>query len=272
MFLSEKPSTQNPHITTDLSKYVKNMSSLYNGKHALGLQRNCVLKRHVSIFQSSMWGSTAESVWRFTRTLSFSVQTMRRDWRSGGKECVSLCLCEAVLAFVCVCMSVKAFVCLGVEVRALCIAVLFNENRFGWLHRQCALTALNDVREYLGVEGGQVAVSCYVSGQTRPQREDLSFIMNDLMEILLSTRCLMPPILHARGETQSSNLQSRMSIRYCVALNKAFCLFQFYKYLCVGFVIMFHCLLFFQVFFVESVCEDPNVIAENIVVSWSLIH
>lgn len=30
-----------------------------------------------------------------------------------------------------------------------------------FLHSQCAMTALNDVRQYLSVEGGQVAVSYF---------------------------------------------------------------------------------------------------------------
>lgn len=36
---------------------------------------------------------------------------------------------------------------------------LFDSVVYVSTHRQCALTALNDVRQYLSVEGGQVAVS-----------------------------------------------------------------------------------------------------------------
>lgn len=52
-------------------------------------------------------------------------------------------------------------------------------------------------------------------------------------------------------------------------------LFVCFSFPCISVCVVIplsHCLLFFQVFFVESVCEDPNVIAENIVVSCLLIH
>ncbi|XP_029549818.1 6-phosphofructo-2-kinase/fructose-2,6-bisphosphatase 4b isoform X1 [Salmo trutta] len=69
------------------------------------------------------------------------------------------------------------------------------------IRRQCALTALNDVRQYLSVEGGQVAVF----------------------------------------DATNTTRQRRGTITRFAEQNG------------------------FKVFFVESVCEDPDVIAENIV-------
>lgn len=43
------------------------------------------------------------------------------------------------------------------------------------------------------------------------------------------------------------------------------------KFVCVCVGVSVTSCLFSQVFFVESVCEDPNIIAENIVVSDLLI-
>ncbi|XP_028302492.1 6-phosphofructo-2-kinase/fructose-2,6-bisphosphatase 4b isoform X2 [Gouania willdenowi] len=91
------------------------------------------------------------------------------------------------------------------------------------IRRQCATSALNDVREYLRVEGGQVAVFD-ATNTTRERREDImKFAEQNSFRV-----CSRPQ--HSLFPKHPNSL-----------------------------------FLSNQVFFVESVCEDPDVIAQNIV-------
>ncbi|KAM4587643.1 6-phosphofructo-2-kinase/fructose-2,6-bisphosphatase 4a isoform 1-T1 [Odontesthes bonariensis] len=98
------------------------------------------------------------------------------------------------------------------------------------IRRQCASAALNDVRQYLTEEGGQVAVFD-ATNTTRERRETIiQFAEQNGFKVTCWVTVLRTPPLF--GATRS--------------LSRSLCAVS-------------------QVFFVESVCEDPDVIQENIV-------
>lgn len=135
------------------------------------------------------------------------------------------------------------------------------------------MAALNDVRQYLLVEGGQVAVSPLQYEATLPLALLLISATTDSRcccsegaikdGSLCSSRSSMLQTQREKEEGPSSSSPSRTASR-CV-INGEEPLIEcshpdqspLTSELCT------------QVFFVESVCEDPDVIAQNIVVRLS---
>lgn len=75
-------------------------------------------------------------------------------------------------------------------------------------HSQCAMAALNDVRQYLSVEGGQVAVSS--------QQLSAASITGVLMDSWFSCSCfrsLMPQTQPEKEEGRLSSLRNRTGSR-----------------------------------------------------------
>lgn len=127
-------------------------------------------------------------------------------------------------------------------------------------YRQCAMAALNDVREYLSVEGGQVAVSSSCCSWIF----FCTYSVNKGCKMSVFSCCfrsLMRQIQQEKEEAPSSSLLNKMGSRF---VNQAgLCQLPWALNLQVYYIV-----LSIQVFFVESVCEDPDVIAQNIVVSY----
>lgn len=87
------------------------------------------------------------------------------------------------------------------------------------LYRQCASAALNDVRQYLTEEGGQVAVGQMLNAVVGQSFECWSDTVHDAKMRLHSSsvfvlcRFLMQQTPPEKGGKPSSSLQSRMALR-----------------------------------------------------------
>ncbi|KAI4872520.1 hypothetical protein NFI96_025143 [Prochilodus magdalenae] len=92
------------------------------------------------------------------------------------------------------------------------------------IRRACASNALKDIANYFAKEQGQVAVS-----------------KKDYHKTIQLLQCLMPLTPPGRGEGPSSILPKRRATRQFFSSN-----------------------LCFQVFFIESICDDPEIIEANI--------
>lgn len=132
-------------------------------------------------------------------------------------------------------------------------------------YSQCAMAALNDVRQYLSVEGGQVAVSSWHCPWGLYDKTQQTNMCQGCIRSVFSCcfRSLMPQIQQEKEEEPSSSSLSRMVSRYDkqVRVFIEFSQSSWLYDLSVHYIV-----LSTQVFFVESVCEDPDVIAQNIVV------
>lgn len=141
--------------------------------------------------QSSMLVITGGSVWRSTSPSSFSVPIMKKGLKSDGE----FLGCLNFTTNKCTSKNKKSrkspsFPRLNPSSANLNRKIIFVCRSC----RQCALSALNDVRQYLSVEGGQVAVSPVTI-------RSYSFILRGavLMVSSRSFRYLMP---QTRQETE----------------------------------------------------------------------